>query len=152
MSQLSSRVTIRINTLTWSHKPVGDSTCTEIKLQCPSTESKLQFLAQWFIQQCPISWWDIISLNDNFYWICFQRTGYDDGSSVEDPSSLESLNDRQKIDLKILDALAAVIISANEDTVQVPLKTWAAKLLVSHPITLPARLYWFSTFAKWLFT
>ena len=81
-----------------------------------------------------------------------QRIGYDDGSSVEDPSSLESLNDRQKIDLKILDALAAVIISANEDTVQVPLKTWAAKLLVSHPFTLSAKLYWSSTFVKGLFT
>ena len=55
---------------------------------------------------------------------------YDDTSSVDDPSSLESLNDRQKIDLKILDALSAVLLSANEDSVQAPLKTWAAKLLV----------------------
>ena len=66
------------------------------------------------------------------YLISYYKTvlGYDDNSSVDDPSSLESLNERQKIDLKVLDALAAVLLSANEDAVQSPLKTWAAKLLV----------------------
>ena len=63
----------------------------------------------------------------------FSQSGYDDGSSAEDPSSLDSLNDRHKIDLKLLDALAAIIISANEDSAQSPVKIWAAKLLVNCP-------------------
>ena len=61
--------------------------------------------------------------------------GYDDGSSVDDPSSLQSLNERQKIDLKILDALSAILLSANEDSVQAPLKIWAAKLLVGKSVS-----------------
>jgi hypothetical protein len=50
---------------------------------------------------------------------------------VDDPSSLESFSERQKIDLKLVDALAAILLSANEESGgDAQLKVWAAKLLV----------------------